>query len=168
MIQRMLAIWSLVHLPFLNPPWMSESSQFMYYWSLAWSILNITWLACEMSKTVWNECNCAVVWTFSGIAFFEIGMKTDIFQSCGHWWVFQICCYIECSTLKASSFRILNSLSGIPSLPLGGLFVVMFPKAHLTSHSRMSGSMWMTTPLWLSGSLRSFYWSFPCILATSS
>ena len=36
------------------------------------------------------------------------------------------------------------------------LFVVMLPKAHLTSHSRMSGSRWVITPLWLSGSWRSF------------
>ena len=33
---------------------------------------------------VWDECNCAVVWAFFGIAFFWIGMKTDLFQSCGH------------------------------------------------------------------------------------
>ena len=26
-------------------------------------------------------------------------MKTDLFQSCGHCWVFQICWHIECSTL---------------------------------------------------------------------
>ena len=32
----------------------------------------------------------------------------------------------------------------------------MLPKAHLTSHSRMSGSRWVITPLWLSGSWRSF------------
>ena len=32
-----------------------------------------------------------------------------------------------------------NSSTGIPSLPLA-LFVVMLPKAQLTSHSRMSGS----------------------------
>ena len=32
----------------------------------------------------------------------------------------------------------------------------MLPKAHLTSHSRMSGSRWAITPLWLSGSWRSF------------
>ena len=25
-------------------------------------------------------------------------MKTDLFQSCGHFWVFQICWHIECST----------------------------------------------------------------------
>ena len=32
-----------------------------------------------------------------------------------------------------------NSSPEIPSPPLV-LFIVMFPKAHLTSHSRMSGS----------------------------
>ena len=52
MIQRMLAIWSLVPLPFLNPVWTSGSSRFMYRWSLAWRILSITLLACEMSATV--------------------------------------------------------------------------------------------------------------------
>ena len=61
-------------------------------------------------------------------------MKTDLFQSCDHCWVFQICWHIECSTFTASSFRIWNSSTGIPSPPLA-LFVVMLPKAHLTSHS---------------------------------
>ena len=54
--------------------------------------------------------------TFFGISLLGIRMKTDFFQSCGHWWVFQICCHIECSTLKASSFRIWNSSTGIPCL----------------------------------------------------
>ena len=63
MIHRMLAIWSLVPLPFLKPAWISGSSQFMYYWSLAWRILSITLLA------VWDECNCVGVWTFFGIVF---------------------------------------------------------------------------------------------------
>ena len=31
--------------------------------------------------------------------FFGIGMKTDLFQSCGNCWGFQICCHIQCSTL---------------------------------------------------------------------
>ena len=35
----------------------------------------------------------------------------------------------------------------------------MFPKAHLTSHSRMSGSRWVITPSWLSGWWRSFLFS---------
>ena len=105
---------------------------------------------------VWDECNCVVVW-----AFFGIGMKTDLFQSCGHCWVFQICWHIECSTFTVSSFRILNSSTGIPSPPLV-LFVVMLSKALLTSHSRMSGSRWVITPSWLSGSWRSFFVQFFC------
>ena len=51
MIQQMLAIWSLVPLPFLKPVWTYEISQFTYCWNLAWRILNITLLACEMSAT---------------------------------------------------------------------------------------------------------------------
>ena len=35
----------------------------------------------------------------------------------------------------------------------------MLPKAHLNSHSRMSGSRWVITPSWLSGSWRSFLYS---------
>ena len=135
----MLVIWSLVPLPFLNPAWTSGSSRFTYCWSLAWRILSITLLACEMS---------AIVWYFEhslALPFFGIGMKTDLFQSFSHCWVFQICWHIECSTFTASSFRIWNSSTGIPSPPLA-LFVVMLPKAHLTSHSRMSGSRWVITP----------------------
>ena len=85
-------------------------------------------------------------------------MKTDLFQSCGHCWVFQICWHIECSTFIASSFRICNISTGIPSPPLA-LFVVTLPKAHLTLHSRMSGSRWVITRSWLSGSWRSFLYS---------
>ena len=72
----------------------------MYWWSLAWRSLSITLLACEM---------CAVVWSFEhclALPSFGIGMKTDLFQSCGYHWVFQICWHIECSTSTASSFRI--------------------------------------------------------------
>ena len=85
-------------------------------------------------------------------------MKTELFQSCGHFWVFQICWHIECSTFTASSFRIWNSSTGIPSPPLV-LFIVTVSKAHLTSHSRMSGSRWVITPSWLSGSWRSCLYS---------
>ena len=41
--------------------------------------------------SVWDECNCVAVWAFFGLPFLGIGMKTDLFQSCGHCWVFQIC-----------------------------------------------------------------------------
>ena len=36
----------------------------------------------------------------------------------------------------------------------------MLPKAHLTLHSKMSGSMSVITPSWLSGSLTSFFFSY--------
>ena len=126
MIQQMLAIWSLVPLPFLKPAWTSGNLWFMYYWSLDWRILIITLLVREMSAIVWQFEQSLV------LSFFGIGMKTDLFQSCGHFWVFQICWHIECSTFTASSFRIWNSLTGIPSPPLA-LFIVMLSKAHLTS-----------------------------------
>ena len=128
----MLAIWSPVSLPFLKPAWTSGSSRFTFCWSLAWRILSITLPACEMS---------AIMWYFEhlgALPSFGIGMKTDCFQSCGHYWVFQICWHIECSTFTASSFRIWKSSTGIGSLPLA-LFIVLLSKAHLTSHSRMSG-----------------------------
>ena len=156
MIQRMLAILSLVPLAFLNPAWTSRCSWFTYCWSLAWRILNIILLVCEMSVIVWSfEHSLA-------LPFFGIGMKTDLLQSCGHCWVFQICWHIECNTLTASSFRIGNSSTGIPSPPLA-LFIGMLPKASLTSPSRMSGSRWVITPSWLSGSWRSFFVQFFCV-----
>ena len=41
-----------VLLPFVNPVWWSASSRFQNCWSLAWRILSITLLACDMSATV--------------------------------------------------------------------------------------------------------------------
>ena len=114
---------------------------------------------------VWDECNSVVVWAFFCIALLGIRMKIDFFQSCGHWWIFQICWHIESSTFTAY-FRIWNSSTAIPSPPLA-LFVVMLPKAHLTSHSRMSGSAWVITPSWLSGSWRSFFVWFFCVFLPS-
>ena len=132
MIQQMFAISSLVPLPFLKPAWTSASSRFTYCWSLAWRILSIYF------TSVWDECNCVVAWTFFGIAFLW-DWNENLFQSCGHCWVFQICWHIVCSTFTASSFRIWNSSNGILSPPLA-LLVIRLPKAHLISYSRMSGS----------------------------
>ena len=85
--------------------------------------------------TMWDECNCAVVWTFFGI--------TSLWDWNENWpfpvlWLllsFQICWHFECSTFTASSFRIWKNSTGIPSPPLA-LFIVMLPI--LTSHSRKS------------------------------
>ena len=56
--------------------------------------------------SMWNKCNCALIWTFLVLPFFDIEMKTDLSQSCGHCWIFQIFWHIECSIFTASSFRI--------------------------------------------------------------
>ena len=133
MIQRMLAIRSLVPLPFLKPAWTSGSSWFMYCWSLAWRILSITLLACEMS-------NCAVVLAFFGIAFlwdwnenwpFPVLWPLLSFPNFLAYWV---------QHFHSIIFQGLKSSTGIPS-PLLALFVVMISKAHLTSYSRIIGSI---------------------------
>ena len=74
--------------------------------------------------------------------FSGIGMNTDSFQSGVHCWVFEIYWHIDYNTLTSSSFSIWNSSTGIPSPPLV-FFIVMLPKAHLTSHPRMSG-VWVS------------------------
>ena len=150
MIQLMLAAWSLNPLPFLIPACTSRSFWSLYCWSLALRILSTTLLACEMS-TIVQQFECSLALPFLGI-----GRKTDLFQSCGHCRVFPICWHIECSIFTASSFRTWNSSAGIPSPPLA-LLVVMLLKAHFTSHSRTSGSRWVTTPSWLSRSLTCFF-----------
>ena len=69
--------------------------------------------------SMWDECNCMVVRVFFGIAFLwdwnENWPFPILWPLCC---VFQICWHIECSTFTASSFRICNSSTGIPSPPL--------------------------------------------------
>ena len=75
---------------------------------------------------MWNKQDWTVIWTFFGIVLLWDWNEDWPFSVLWpHCWVFQICWHIECNTLTASSFRILNSLSGIPS-PLA-LFIVTFP-----------------------------------------
>ena len=54
MIWHMLAIWSLVPLPFLNLTCTSGSSRFTCCWSLAWRILSVILLACEKNAIIHN------------------------------------------------------------------------------------------------------------------
>ena len=59
MIQRMLAIWSLVPLPFLNPTWTSGSSWFTYWWiedfnlmmyNLSFFLFYDSWFPCPLKE----------------------------------------------------------------------------------------------------------------------
>ena len=115
---------------------------------------------------MWDECSCVVVCTFFRIAFLWDWNENWPFPVLGPLLSFPNLLGYWCSTFTASSVRIWNSSTGIPSPPLA-LFVVMLPKARLTSHSRISGSRWVITPSWLSGSWRSFLYSsyvYSCLL----
>ena len=83
--------------------------------------------------SMWNECNCAVVWAFFGIAFLWDWNENWPFPVL--WWLLSFPNLLAywMHHFHSISFRIWNSSTGIPSPPLA-LFVVMLPKAHLTSH----------------------------------
>ena len=144
-IQRMLAILSLVPLPFLNPAWTSGSSHFTYCWSLSWRILSLTLPSCEMSAIVpslniLSYCpSLGLEWklTFSSpVATAELSKFAGI---------------LSAALSQYYLYRTWNSSAGTSSPIFVSIFVVMLPKAHLTSDSRMSGSRWVITPSWLPG-----------------
>ena len=62
MIQWMLAICSLILLPFLNPAWTSGN---MVHVLLKLHLENFE----HYFASVWDECKCVIIWTFFGIAF---------------------------------------------------------------------------------------------------
>ena len=128
MIQRILAIWSLVPLPFLKSS--SYIRKFLVHIQLKPSLKDFEYYL----SSVWHECNCAVVWAFFGIAFLWYWNENWPFPVLGHCWVFQIYWQIECSTFTVSSFRIWNSSTGIPSPPLA-LFIILVVAVILISVS---------------------------------
>ena len=125
MIHQMLAICSLVPLPFYKPR--LYISKFPVHVLLKPCLKDFE----HNLTSMWNEYNCMVAWTFFGITHPWDWNENWFFQSWGHSWVFQICLYIEYSTSAASPFRIWNRSAGIPSPPLA-LFVVILPKMNLT------------------------------------
>ena len=139
----LLFLWSSV-VGNLIPGFSAFSKSSLYIWKFLFHVLLKPSLKDfeHYLANMWNEHNRTVVWTFFGIAFLW-KWNENFFHSCGYCWVSKICWHIESRTLTASSFRILNSSAEIPSPPLV-LFTVILPKAHLSSHSRMSGSRWLT------------------------
>ena len=87
--------------------------------------------------SMWGECNCAVVWAFFSIAFLWDWNKNRPFPVLWPLLSFPNLLTYCVQHFTAASFRIWSGSTGIPSPPLA-LFIVMLPKAHLTSHSRMS------------------------------
>ena len=119
MIQQMLAIWSLVPLPFLNPVCTSGSSWFTIL--LKPHLENFKYYF----ASVWDEWNCSVVWAFFGIAFLRDGNE-NMFSSPVATADFSKFAGILNASFIASSFRIWNSSAGIPQ-PSLALFMAMLP-----------------------------------------
>ena len=138
MIQRILAIWS-------GSSAFSKSS--LNIWNFSVHILLKPSLENfeHYFASMWNECNCVVVWAFFGIAFLWDWNETWYFPVLWPLLSFPnlLACWVQHS--HSIIFRIWNSLNEIPSPPLA-LLAAVLPKAHLTSRSRMSGSRWMITP----------------------
>ena len=91
----------------------------------------------QLNNNKGSECNCAVVWTFFGIAFLRDWNEN---------WPFPVLWpLLSFPNLLASWVQHFNSIifyylsSAVLLSPPLALFIVMLPKAHLTSHSRMSG-----------------------------
>ena len=107
--------------------------------------------------SVWGECKCTVVWKFFDIVLWEWNEKWS-FPVLWSLLSFPNLLAYSVNHFHSSIFRIWHSSSGIPP-PSLALSIVMLPKAHLTLHSKISDSSWVTTPLWLSGSWKSFLYS---------
>ena len=136
-IQRMLAVYSLVPLPFLN---LVDICNFLVQIMLKLSMKDFKYDLTSMG----DECNCLMVSTF---------FSTTVL---GNWhkdWPFTILWPLlglpdlltPCTTLMGSSFRVLNSCTVIVSHPLA--LYSSAPKAHWTLLFRLCGSGWLTTPL---------------------
>ena len=107
---------------------------------------------------MWDECNCAIVWVFFGSAFLWDWNENCPFPVLWPPLSFPNVLAYRVQHFHSIIFQDLKQLNWNPSPPLA-LFIVMLPKAHWTSHSRMSGIRWVITPSWLSGSWRSFLYS---------
>ena len=142
---------NLVPLPFLSPACISGSSWFTYCWSLAWRILittllHVKWMQLYSSLSIpWHCPPLGLEWKLT-------------FSSPVCCWVFK---FAGMLSVALSQHHLLGfEIAQLEFLHLQvTLFIVMLPKAHFTSHSRMSGSRWVITPSWLSWSLKSFLYS---------
>ena len=69
---------------FSKSSWISGISQFTYCWSLAWKVLNISLLECEMSAIVWYFEHSLTLPFFSGwsLVFYVVYFEIIIFFLC--------------------------------------------------------------------------------------
>ena len=101
-------IYDIIHIsmPFshiIAPSPSPTESKGLFYTSVSLLLSRIQGYCYQLSKFhIYALVYCIGVF-LSGLLH---SIQTDLFQSCGHCLVFQICWHIECSTFTASSFRI--------------------------------------------------------------
>ena len=124
LIQQMLAIWSLVPLPFINLAQTSGSSHSLTvkawlreFWALLCQCVRWVQL-CSSLSILWHWLSLGLEWKVT----VSSPVATAEFSNL----------HTECSTFTESSFRIWNSSTCTSSPPLA-LLVVMLPKAQLNS-----------------------------------
>ena len=137
MIQRMLAIWSLVRLPFLNPTWTLKvlSSRAVEAWlGEFWASLyyHVRWVRLCGSLNILLHClSLGLEWKLT----FSSPMATAEFSK-----------FADMLSETLSQHHLLGFEITQLEFHHLALFVVMLPKAHLNSQSRMSGYRWVITP----------------------
>ena len=115
--------------------------------------------------SMWDECNCAVVWAFFGIAFLWDWNENWPFLVL---WPLLFSKFAGILRAALSQHNLLGfEIAQLEFHHLHYLCSLVLPKAHLTLYSGMSGSRWVITPSWLSGSWR-YFCKILCILAISS
>ena len=94
--------------------------------------------------SMWNECNCTAVWTFSGIA---------LLLNWNENWPFPVLWplvrFPNLLKYRVQHFNTINffgflSRSAETLSPPLAVFIVMLPKTYLTSHSKMPDPRWVT------------------------
>ena len=96
--------------------------------------------------SMWDECNCVVVWALFGIAFLWDWNENWPFPVLWPLLSFPNLLAYCVQHFHSIIFQDLKQLNWNSLSPPLALFVVMLSKAHLTSHSRMSDCRWVITP----------------------
>ena len=117
--------------------------------------------------STWNEWNCDIAWTFSGIAL--------LWNWSENWPLPVLWSVLSFPNLLAYRVKHFNSIISWDqkyfswnSITFTSFVVSNSSKGPLDFTSWMSDSRWVATPSWLSMSLSPFFVQFFCILATSS
>ena len=116
--------FQLLH--FIFNPFISTVVLFIYYF-----IIGCT------GSSLWGLWHCLSLGLEWKLTFFVLGSLLNLPNL--------LLCWVQ--HFHSISFRIWNNSAGIPSPPLA-LFLLIFPKAPLTLHSRKPGYRWVITSLW--------------------